>query len=238
MGDLVAVETQGVSNDWAQADGSFDTRTRGSLDKEQVLSAMVHVAALDTPGGDDVCPPCVTARRRGGSFSFYGQGGALYSPEADREISPAEAVDMAFGKVTYAPPPMPARGAPPPPDLAPAPVARRRRRMGWAAKFVMLLAVFAFIGAVVMLFGVASMQKRGVSGDDILAAKTMSGALAVIGALMAALALKARKTYYVGDRGQPVDADGQDLTFVKMAHNIGDFDSDDYSDYDDGGDFD
>jgi len=239
MADLISIETQGVSDDWAKADGSFETKLRGSLDRERVLSSMVHVAALATPDGDDICPPGIIARSRVGAFSFYGQGGALFSSEADQDLSAAQAVDMAFGNVKHAPPPpMPARAQPPSPTLAPAPAQhppRRRRRMGWAGKFVMLLAILAFVGAVVMVFGVSSMQERGMPEDDILAAKTISGGLALIGLLLAALAIKTRKSYFVGESGQPVNEDGSELRFTKMAHNLGEYDSDDF---DDGGDYD
>ncbi len=238
MVKTVKIETQGVSENWARADGRFETLMRGDLGKEQVLSAMVHVAMLDTPAGDDPCPPCVTVRRGGEAFSFYGQGGALFNPELERELSPAEAVDVAFGKVRHAPPPpMPAGGAVPPPALEPAPApaaAKARRRMTGGGKFVMLLAIFVLIGGVTMVFGVFNMQRIGRSADDVKAAMVIAGALFLIGGLMVALAFKTRRTTYTGAHGQPVDAEGNDLHYLRVANQLGDYDS---NDYDDGGDY-
>ena len=234
----VKIETQGVSENWARADGRFETLRRGDLNEEQVLSAMVHVAMLDTPAGDDPCAPCVTARRAGEAFSFYGQGGALFSPELERELSPADAVDVAFGKVRHAPPPpMPEGKAVPPPALEPAPAPAapvQRRRMTGGGKVVMVLAVLMLIGGVTMVFGVFSMQRIGRSADDVKAAMVIAGALFLVGGLMVALAFKTRKTTYTGANGQPVDAEGNDLHYLRVAHQLDDYDSDDY---DDGGDY-
>jgi vacuolar-type H+-ATPase subunit I/STV1 len=120
-------------------------------------------------------------------------------------------------------------------DMTPIP----KKRLGWRGGIVMVLAVMFLVGAVVMVFGVVSMQNRGVSGDDILAAMTMSGAFGVIGILLVFLALKARRVYYVDATGRRVAEDGSALPFVVMAQQldggVSEFSDDGYDGGDDGG---
>lgn len=100
----------------------------------------------------------------------------------------------------------------------------------------MVLAVLFLIGAVVMAFGTVSMKERSVSGDDVLAAMTMSGAFGAIGILLVFLALKARHTYFVDATGMRVAKDGSALPFVVMVQQMGSDDSDFSDDGYDGGD--
>jgi len=225
MPNTIDVETQGISDDWSKANGEYETKSRGGLDKAQVLSAMVHLAPLDTPQSDDPCPPHVQTNGPGGSFSFVGQGGSIYCVETDQELTPQEATETAFGKRVMAPPPL----------VAPRPTASvstsaaeimviKKRKLGMRGGIVMFLALCFLTGAVVMGFGVASMKSRGMSGDDVLAAMTMGIAFGAIGILLIILALKARRTYFVDKSGDRVAEDGSALTFVAMAHHLGDYD--------------
>lgn len=104
----------------------------------------------------------------------------------------------------------------------------------------MFLAIGFLIGAVVMAFGVVSMKNRGVNGDDVLAAITMGVSFGVIGVLMAALALKVRRTHFVDGSGNQVSEDGSALPFVVMGQQLGSYDSGDDGDSGDygGDDFD
>ncbi len=236
MAKTIKVETQGISDDWLTANGDFDPKSRGMLKQDQLNSAMLHLAPLDTPDTDDPCPPHVQTEGDSGMFSFIGQGGTIYCSEVDQELTPRQATDLAFGKASIAPPPpMSARPEKPPVKSA-SPVNRvnQKRKFGWRGGIIMFLALCFLLAAVVMAFGVVSMQNRGVGGDDILAAITMCGGFGVIGVLMFALALKARRTYYVDKLGTQVNEDGSALSFVMMAHNLGNHDVDDYDDY--GGD--
>jgi len=226
----IEVETQGVSDDWTRANGDFDVKARGLLNARQMLSAMLHLSQLDTPEGDDACAPQLITRAHQGAFSFIGQGGTIFCPETDSELTAPQATDMAFGKRGFAPPPpMPAA-----PQAAPvnsrSSVASRtvqKRKFGFASMFVMFLSLCFIAGAVVMVFGVSSMQDRGASHDDIMAAMTMSGAFALIGVLAFFLALKARRTHYYDASGTRVKEDGSALPFVVMADSFTDYDSGD-----------
>ncbi len=227
MGASLKVETQGISDDWSRANGDYTVKQRGDLGEDRLRSAMLHLAPLDTPAGNDPCPPQIVTRGPAGAFSFIGQGGTIYCPETDSEMSAEQASEVAFGRAGTAPPP------PLPPAVATEPrsptVARpiRKRRFGWRGGIVLFLSLCFLIGAIVMAFGVASMKNRGVSGDDILAAITIGGALAICAALLFALALKARRNEYFDAHGTPVDKDGSALTFVAMGQALGDYDDGD-----------
>jgi len=75
MGASIDLETQGISDDWLTADGDFEAKSRGAVDKKQLLSGLSYLARLDEPDGDDVCPPHALTQGPAGSFSFVGQGG-------------------------------------------------------------------------------------------------------------------------------------------------------------------
>jgi hypothetical protein len=234
MATIIEVETQGISDDWSKADGDHATKPRGELGHEQVLSAMLHLAPLDTPAGDDPCPPHVITRGPAGDFGFIGQGGSIFCPETDAELTAQAACDTAFGKRAVAPPPpMPSKTVVRNTESVSRPPARQRRRFGWRSWIVMILSLGAFWVAGAMAFGVSSMRARGMPSDDINAAITIGVGLALIGALLFALAFKARRTEHFDVDGKHVNADGSALPFVAMAESFGD-----YGDGDDGGDFD
>jgi len=175
-----------------------------------------------------------------GSFSFIGQGGSIFCPETETEMTARIAADMALGKaVTAPPPPMAQRPSSKAPGRPVAPV-RQRRKFGWRGGIVLFLSLCFLLGAIVMVFGVFSMRARGMPDSDVLAATTIGGALALIGVLLFALALKARRHEYFNADGMRVNADGSSLLFMGMAQSLGDYD--DGADYDDdygeGGDFD
>jgi len=243
MAVTIEVETQGISDDWTRADGDFETKSRGLLEAEQVLSALLHLAPLDIPAGDDPCPPQIVTRGHAASFSFIGQGGSIFCPDTDTELTAKQACDMAFGKKAMAPPPpMPARPAKSAPKTTQktlrksSPVVIAKRKFGWRSWIVMILSLCFLLGAVVMVFGVFSMLKTGRSTDDIRTAMVIGGALGVIGGLLFALAFKARSSRYLDASGTRVNEDGSALTFMVMAQSLGDFDGGD--DGYDGGDFD
>ncbi len=231
MSEQITVETQGISDDWASANDDFEMKSRGLLQADQVLSAMLHLASLDTPDSKDPCAPHIMTGGKAGSFSFVGQGGTIFCPDTDQEITPRQALDLAFGKARVAPPP------PMPPKArataaAQAAVLRpnRKRKFGWRGGIMMFLSLCFLLAAVVMVFGVFSMKSRAVAPDDVLSAITITGGLGLIGALMLALALKLRRTRYVDGRGRRVAKDGSELPFVMMGQSLGSYD------FDDGGD--
>ena len=98
----------------------------------------------------------------------------------------------------------------------------------------MFLAICFLLAAVVMAFGVVSMNERGVTRDDILAAIIMGISFGVIGVLFVAAALKVRQTHFVDKFGDRVAEDGSALSFVIMGQHLGNHDPGEDSDY--GGD--
>jgi hypothetical protein len=232
MSLMIEVDTQGISDDWAQADGDFATKSRGMLKSDQLLSALLHLAPLDTPEGDDPCPPHIITRGGAGDFSFIGQGGTIFCPETDTDLTAQAACDVAFGKQHVAPPPpMPPKKTPTKVSAA-APVTRKRK-FGWRGGVLVFLSICSLLGTVVMIFGVFSMRERGMPSADIKAAMTIGGGFALGAVLLFALARKVRRTEYYDDGGTRVKADGSALPFIAMAQSFGDYDfDDDGADYD------
>ncbi len=126
MTDTVRLSTQGISDDWASADGNFDTRFRGMLNRDQVMSALFHLSPLELPEGME-CPPYVIVEGTNGTVSFIGQGGAVECVEAETDVTPEQGAALAFGEISIqslaeviAPPPPPMAPPPPPqPKIAP-----------------------------------------------------------------------------------------------------------------------
>jgi len=229
MSGKINVDTQGISDDWMTANGDFDTRSRGTLDEDQVLSALLHLEPLNMPDGDDVCPPHVLIEGPAGRFSFIGQGGTLLCPDLEQEFSAANAADVALGRVTMAPPPPAApssapaqsdhasRAVLPDPNLM-------TRKLSFGGILLILLGILFFAGAAAAIFGAVSMAGRGVTGDDLWAAWTIGGMSGLIGGLFIAVALK-RRSY--------INENGEVLPYVIMGQMIGnDAFDDDFGDFD------
>jgi hypothetical protein len=230
MDRMIDVETQGISDDWISATGDFNVKSRGLLKRDQILSAMLHLSQLDTPDGDDPCPPQIMTHGPAGSLSFIGQGGTIYCPESDCELNARQACDAALGKKAVAPPPpmptpvRPASSAVAPPVISPP---KQTRKFGLRGGIVLFLSLCFLLGAIVMVFGVFSMKDRGMPRDDILAAMTIAGGLALGAVLLFALAFKARRIQYHDKKGRRVSDDGSALAFVAMGQSLGDFDAGD-----------
>ena len=80
MSVVVALDTQGISDDWTRSNGVYETIDRGKLNHEQVFSALHHASHLSEPDGDDPCPPHVLIEGPAVTFSFVGQQGSRYCP--------------------------------------------------------------------------------------------------------------------------------------------------------------
>jgi len=234
MNPSIEVETQGISDDWQHADGDFAVKPRGMLKSDQLKSAMLHLAPLDTPDGDDVCPPQVMTRGPAGSFGFIGQGGSIFCPDTDAELTASQALGMAFGTAPLAPPP-PMPASPVAQTAAPRIVtpARQKRKFGWLGGISLFLAICSFLGTVVMIFGVSSMRDRGEPSSDILLATEIGAGFALAAVLLTMLAFKLRRVEHFDAKGIRVKADGSPLPYVAMVQSFGDYDGDD-----DGADYD
>jgi len=150
----------------------------------------------------------------------------IFCVETDSELTPRQACDTAFGKRSSAPPP-PVTTAPKPTVARRSTPTRQKRKFGAAGVIVLFLSACAFLAAVVLAFGVSTMTSRGAPHDDVLAAFTMIGAAVLIGVLLFALALKARRTQYFDGKGQRVNEDGSALPFIVMGESFGDYDGGD-----------
>jgi hypothetical protein len=125
MTETVKLSTQGISDDWMSANGDFDTKFRGALKRDGVLSALVHLSPLELPEGAE-CPPHVLIETDEGPITFIGQGGAIECLDAKVDVEAEQGVALAFGEITMvslaeaAAKDEPAT-APPPPAMAPPP---------------------------------------------------------------------------------------------------------------------
>jgi len=97
MAITISVETQGISKDWSTTTGNFEPISRGTLDQAELFQAMTRLALLDTPDTEDPCPPHLQTTGKPGDFSFVGQGGLIFCPGINREVTARQATDMAFG---------------------------------------------------------------------------------------------------------------------------------------------
>ncbi len=236
MTATIAIETQGISDDWLTATGDFEVRARGLLGPDQLLGAMRQLALLDTPDTPDPCAPYIATSGPAGDFGFVGQGGSIFCLDTEQELSPRQAADLATGQAIAAPPPpaqTPPRRAKPVVSRSAAPL--EKRKFGWRGGIVLFLSLCFLLGAIIMVFGVFSMKSRGMPQSDVMAATTIAGGLGIIAVLMFALALKARRKVYLDDQGRRVSEDGSALPFVVMGQSIGSDDMGVDYDYDDGG---
>lgn len=217
MNEKINVYTQGISDDWMTATGDFDIQSRGTLDRNQVLNALLYLQPLDMPAGEDVCPPHVLTEGPAGNFSFLGQGGTLYCPDVEKELAASEAVDLALGRITMVPPPPVAPASASECSNSEAPTALpdsnlMQRKLGFRGIVLLLLGALFLVGAVMAIIAAFSMVGRGLTGDDLWATWTVGGMSGLIGGLLIVVAFKHRSY---------VDENGEVLPFVLMGHALG-----------------
>ncbi|MGB0696558.1 MAG: hypothetical protein ACPGOY_12990 [Rhodospirillaceae bacterium] len=98
----VSVQTQGLSLDLLTATGDFDPIDRGDLDLGMVAQLLSSASVLQTPQGDDVCPPMVLIAGPFGSFSFQGDAGTLYCEQAEQAVDAMTGAKLALGQISIA----------------------------------------------------------------------------------------------------------------------------------------
>jgi hypothetical protein len=96
------VETQGISHDYRESNGSFDTINRGGMDQEALLELLNRVRYMEDPASihntTELCTPLVTVTGPAGRFSFIvDRDGKFFSAEHETIITPIEAVSVASG---------------------------------------------------------------------------------------------------------------------------------------------
>jgi hypothetical protein len=114
MNGALQVSTQGISQDWSQANGDYDTIERGTIDAQELEGLLQRVQALqelDYSGDDDLCPPGVYIEGPAGQVALYMSEGKLYETESNVEVTPHEAVALAIGQEPGVAAQVAARGA-------------------------------------------------------------------------------------------------------------------------------
>jgi hypothetical protein len=102
MSTMYRVETQGISRDYRESTGSFDTINRGSMDQEALLELLNRVRYMEDPARihntTELCTPLVTVTGDAGRFSFIvDEDGKFFNVEHETIITPIEAVSVAGG---------------------------------------------------------------------------------------------------------------------------------------------
>ncbi len=95
------IETQGVSQDYKVATGSYDTIDRGDLSKEELAEILKSISKLSAPEGDNDCPPAILVNTSDGSLSLFGDSGMLNCLDSIQEVmSPSEALKIITGEIS------------------------------------------------------------------------------------------------------------------------------------------
>jgi len=96
------IETQGLSEDYRTATGSFDSLDRGDLSTAELLDILRLIAPLRTPDEAENCPPTVNTMLMKGSYTcFYGDGGVIRCTDSrQEEMTPEEAVKIMSGEMS------------------------------------------------------------------------------------------------------------------------------------------
>lgn len=223
MAQMIALETQGISDDWCSATGAFEPKLRGQLTKDQVLSAMQCLAPLQTPDTPDPCPPHIQTDGAAGRYSFVGQGGAIYCADVDQNMTPSQATDMAFGVRIFAPPPPTSKPASPAPMPAPA---HQSRKYGWKGRVLLLASFGAFFSTFVVLANGMALREADGPTAAFNDAMTTGTGLAILGILLWVFARKTRKAHYYNSAGARVEPDGTALQYMMMGSALTAYDDD------------
>lgn len=95
-------ETQGLSEDYSCATGSFDSVKRGSLTRPELLNILEIVAKLTTPEGNDKCPPSINIQLNDDLYTcFSGDQGILRCSDSQaEEMLPSEALSIIYGDLS------------------------------------------------------------------------------------------------------------------------------------------
>ena len=98
------IETQGLSEDYSIATGSFDVTKRGEVTKSELFEILKKLSQLTTPTQGDDCPPSVNTSFGDDYYScFFGDGDCIRCTDSQHEVmSPEEALDIMCGEMSLA----------------------------------------------------------------------------------------------------------------------------------------
>ena len=97
------IETQGLSEDYSIATGSFDTINRGEVSKSELFEILKKVSRLTAPTQGNDCPPSVNTSFGDDYFScFFGDGDCIRCTDSQHEVmTPEEALDIMCGGMSF-----------------------------------------------------------------------------------------------------------------------------------------
>ena len=94
-------ETQGLSDDYKVATGSFDIISRGDLPEESLAEILQSVSKLSAPEGEDNCPPTILVNTNDTALTFYVELGMLNCLDSvHQKMTPDEALKIMTSKIS------------------------------------------------------------------------------------------------------------------------------------------
>ena len=142
------VATQGLSENYDQATGSYDSIERGEISRDELLVLFEKISKLsgesDATWSQDYCPPSVLIKidREHENIGFLGESGVLHCNWAElhsAEITPEQAVGIVCGELNITD----VEGYKPPPEAF---------HLGNLGRIVLLIVAVVLIGAIVAAF--------------------------------------------------------------------------------------
>jgi len=103
MNPTLKVSLQGISSDLTTATGSYDVTEAGEMDRAQLkelLEIVIQIPVPEANPDEDRCPPHILAEGPAGLFSFASDYGSYFCNEAQTDVDPEAAVQLAFGEKT------------------------------------------------------------------------------------------------------------------------------------------
>ncbi|NNM14951.1 MAG: hypothetical protein HKO58_11550 [Gammaproteobacteria bacterium] len=95
------IETQGISQDYSQATGDFDSIDRGNVSKPELIEILKKVSRLEVPD-NDACPPSINTQLVPDYFTcFYASEGSIYCTDSvEGKMSIFDAASIICGEQT------------------------------------------------------------------------------------------------------------------------------------------
>jgi hypothetical protein len=90
----VTVHVQGITSDLTAANGDYDTATYGLRTPQEVVDFFARIQHLQTPPGDDICPPAVTMEAGAQHLNFMMEAGHIHCEQTGTHVTPEQVVDL------------------------------------------------------------------------------------------------------------------------------------------------
>jgi hypothetical protein len=90
----VTIHVQGITPDLTSANGDYDAATYGLSTPQEVVDFFGRIQHLQTPPGEDMCPPAVTMETGSQDLNFTMDGGHVYCEQTGTHVTPEQIIDL------------------------------------------------------------------------------------------------------------------------------------------------